>query len=238
MSATAVTHRDRTFDYEPRLVEANLNYLVRSIRPRAEMELPVYWLQGILLNQGAEGACVGFGWSGEASASPVRVKSVGNTSALGLYNRAKEIDEWEGVDYEGTSVRAGALVARERGYIESFYWCKTIDDIVRGLRSGPVVIGVEWREGMYDTDDRGLVDVSGNVVGGHCLYIDGYDPNYMRKGRHFRWMNSWGSQYGRRANALSNRRTGHGYIAADALESILFNAGGEACVPVGRKLAA
>lgn len=65
-------------------------------------------------NQGNEGACVGFGCS-RAQTLRNRVRYDG----FWLYNEAKQLDEWEGEDYEGTSVRAGLEVERTVGLMRS-----------------------------------------------------------------------------------------------------------------------
>lgn len=62
-------------------------------------------------DQGQEGACVGFGIS--------RMMTLLNRrryDALWLYREAQKVDEWPGENYDGTSVRAGLDVLRERGH--------------------------------------------------------------------------------------------------------------------------
>lgn len=127
-----------------------------------------------------------------------------------------------GNSYDGTSVRAGMLVGRDQGWWKSFYWAKNMDELRIGLELGPVVIGVTWREGMYVTTSAGLVVVNGPVVGGHCLLITGFSPNYNRTGPRFRWRNSWGRVYG---------LNGNGYVSPDDLNGVLFRDGNEAAVP-------
>lgn len=223
---------ERTFDYVPRLVEANRNYRVSQVVETSSFDLlgkPKWWTPGAVLDQGSEGACVGFGCTAEATASPVRAR-LKNATAIAheVYYHAQTIDEWEGENYEGTSVRAGMLVGQERGWWESFYWAFNISQVRQALELGPVVIGVTWLSGMYHTAAKGMVDVSGHFVGGHCLLITGYSPNYWGTyGPRFRWRNSWGKTYG---------RTGDGFITPDALNDILFAQGGECAVPVARKL--
>src|SRR5215203_5959800 len=65
------------------------------------------WANPIQLDQGREGACVGFGWTGFLNAKPVK-HEYGNQMGFDVYRRAQEIDERPGEDYLGTSVRAGA----------------------------------------------------------------------------------------------------------------------------------
>jgi len=222
-------------DYIPRLVEANRAYRVAA--PAVDLsKQAVWWTGGVVLDQGQEGSCVGHGVVGEWIASPARGnlgvgrnpigrQVEGHRVAVQVYDRARKIDEFEGDDTEGTSVRAGMLVGRERGWYSGFNWAFNMTELRAALQTGPVVIGVEWRELMYTAPD-GLVNVSGPVVGGHCLVVTGYSPNYRGAGPFYRWRNSWSQSYG--AN-------GNGYITPADLDSILFQAGGEAAVPVGRK---
>lgn len=239
----------RVFDYVPRLVDANLNYLIREAIPRrADWNRSAWWTAGPITDQGSEGACVGHGVVQEYLSSPVRGRlaphqprnHAANLLALSVYNRAKEIDEWEGVDYDGTSVRAGLLVGREKGWWNGFYWAKNLDDVLIALQTpeeeggGPVIIGVEWREGMYKTSPGGLVVPGGPVVGGHCLLITGFSPRYRmsswsKNGAQpmFRWRNSWGPDYG---------KNGNGYITPEHLDEVLFQARGEAAVVTQRQL--
>lgn len=226
---TRVERDGRVLDYVPRLDERNNLHLVRHVMTAANANWgrSAWWTGGRVLDQGAEGACVGFAVAGEYGASPVR-GFIGNDLARFIYGRAKEIDEWEGVDYEGTSVRAGMLVGRERGWWDGFRWAKNMDELLVGLQNwGPVVVGVEWKEGMYETRKDGIVRAEGEVVGGHAILITGYSPRYGSHGKRFRWRNSWGPSYG---------VNGNGYISPADLEKILFGAGGEAAVIEKRSL--
>jgi hypothetical protein len=139
--------------------------------------------------------------------------------------RARKIDEFEGDDTDGTSVRAGMLVARERGWCDGFRWAFSMLELRAALEEGPVVIGVEWREESYETQPNGDLRVGGPVAGGHCLIVSGYSPNYARRGPRYRLRNSWGPSFGINGNC---------YLRPDDLDSILFKSGGEAAVPVGR----
>lgn len=73
-------------------------------------------------DQGAEGACVGFG-----VARALTLMNRERYDAFEIYRTAQRQDEWEGEAYSGTSVRAGLDVVRERGPIQCF----------RGKRTGP-----------------------------------------------------------------------------------------------------
>ena len=182
------------------------------------------------LDQGREGACVGFAWSHELAATP-KVVGVDNDYAQRLYREAQTVDEWAGESYEGSSVLAGAKVVQSRGLIESYRWSFGIDDLLRALsHAGPVVIGIPWLYGMYYPRPSGLVDVHGGEVGGHALLTRGVILSGKVSGEPrqpvplVRCRNSWGVEWG---------RDGDFFIRADDLERLLKQ-GGEGCVPLGR----
>jgi hypothetical protein len=180
------------------------------------------------LNQAREGACVGHGWAHEAAAVP-DVREVTQQDAFDLYFRARQLDEWPGHNYEGTSVLAGAKAAQERGWLDQYRWCFGIDDVVATLQTvGPVVLGVPWRVGMLQPDRQGLIHAAGGEVGGHCLLARGI----RLSGRPYRGAavgeplivlrNSWGEDWGENGDCL---------ITRSDLRSLLRR-GGEACVPI------
>lgn len=48
-------------------------------------------------------------------------------------------------------------------------WATNIDDLVLTVGwHGPVIIGVDWRDSMYEPDERGLLDIGGRHIGGHA----------------------------------------------------------------------
>jgi hypothetical protein len=154
--------------------------------------------------------------------------AVGANKALEIYRAAQRIDEWEGEQYSGTSVLAGAKVVTASGYIGGYRWCFGIADVRDAVvRIGPVVIGIPWYEEMYETRASGLVKVGGGLVGGHCITLTGYNPSMDIDGKVrevFRWRNSWGPTYGIK---------GSGFIEGFRLAALLDD-GGEACVPMDR----
>jgi hypothetical protein len=145
-----------------------------------------------------------------------------------VYWRAQQIDEWEGGEYPGaspryagTSVLAGAKVIKSLGYIQEYRWAFSLEDLrlTIGYR-GPAVLGLNWYEGMFDTDADGYIRPTGELAGGHAILA------YANSERHKRislW-NSWGRGFG---------RDGMAYISYDDLDRLLHEQG-EACVPVVR----
>jgi hypothetical protein len=228
---------DRTLDWIPRFDERSRDFPVRAVTAGRKRPEAVWWgPPKERIDQGSEGACVGFAWTNELLAQPVVVKlpQEANTFARNLYRSAQKIDEWEGENYSGTSVLAGAKVAQLGGYITGYRWAFSIDEVLDALAFlGPVVLGVPWLESMYGTLPGGLVKVAGKQVGGHAILATGFGMKSFPGGQNtwrnknpefvVRWRNSWGSSYGVK---------GDGFIRVSDLATLLKV--GEACVPLGR----
>lgn len=194
------------------------------------------WDCDIVLDQGREGACVGFAWTHEAAARPDR-RFATQSDALALYRRAKQLDPWPGEAYDGTAVLAGAKAAVEKGWLQSYRWAFRLEDIVRTLGFlGPVILGIAWHQGDYQVDAANYITGAGPVVGGHAILALGVKIVWKEgaTGRTFADIdldrsyvilhNSWGPRFGRRGRCLMSltelaRRMG---------------AQGECCVPVMR----
>jgi len=177
------------------------------------------WEDYAYLDQGPDGQCVGFGISGELAAEPEVVPNIDYNFARGIYLDAKLIDEWPGEDYEGTSVLAGAKVAQNRGFYTSYLWADNELDMARTVSNyGPVVIGVDWYENMMDTDSKGFLHPTGEVVGGHCVVVIGINV----ENGYYIIRNSWGQGWGDNGEAKISR--------ADMIKLIAAN--GDVCKPV------
>jgi hypothetical protein len=131
-------------------------------------------------DQGREGACTEFGISHELGATPVAVPTAELRAIRArhlIYWPAQENDEWPGgsypgadPQYEGTSVTAAMAQAKALGYYDEYRWAFTDDDRVDGvIHDGPAVCGCWYTEGMFQPHPSGLVEVSGQDVGGHCM---------------------------------------------------------------------
>lgn len=180
------------------------------------------------LNQGDEGACVGFAWSHELAAAPVEVRPIDDAYAFRLYALAQAADRAMGNSWpEGASVLAGAKACAAEGLISEYRWAFSVAEVVDTiLGHGPVILGIPWLSGMYDTGPGGLVQVTGSEVGGHAIMAMGYLPDYQGHGEVIAWQNSWGPGYGLR---------GIGYIRLPDLAALLAQQG-EACVPTDTPL--
>jgi hypothetical protein len=208
----------------------------RAHEPR---RTPVNWRPSpIRLDQGREGACVSFGCTHELLFGPQAVtpKTLGrdpNAFASRQYRRMQDIDEFPDTHSggeEGTSVNAGARVMRELGFISGFVWPRTTEDIIDALHDGPVVVGWNLTEGMWDTRPSGLYEINGYNIGGHCMVLTGYSPKRTLPGERgyfelVKGRNSWGKHWGYR---------GDFYMKVEDLDN-RHNDGGEACLFLGRR---
>lgn len=177
-----------------------------------------HWTIKDVLDQGSEGACVGFGSAHYCQATPLSQPHSNEELALAVYTRSKEIDEWPGEAYSGTSVLAGMKTLKETRRISGYLWLTDTDHIAKAVGYvAPVVVGLEWRRAMMDTDSMGFVHADGSAVGGHCVCITGYDD----KTKTFTFVNSWGEDWG---------KNGFARISEHDL-ALLLAAQGEAVLP-------
>lgn len=212
-------------EFDPRSRNFPIRTLVGARAPRSYT-----WACKVNLDQGAEGACVGFAWAAELAARPVVVDAVGDITGRALYQRAQQLDEWPGEEptYSGTSVLAGAKAVVERGWMTEYRWAFGVDELAAAVGwQGPAVIGVNWHEGMWAPDGRGYLNPTGPVVGGHAILVRGYNV----AARRFLLHNSWGAGWGGRGGAPA----GCAWMTHDAVGRLLAE-WGDACVPVRRRL--
>lgn len=227
--------RDGSYVRDPRLGRLpqydlrNRRFLYRDA---AADDVPVFtkvWdLPQENLDQGNEGTCVGHGFTQEGAALPVPVSGCDHTFALGWFDAAALRDPWPGEDRNnGTSVLAGAQVGKEWGFFGEYRWCDHVYEVMHAIATeGPVVLGIDWLENMFEPDSRGLLNVTGPVAGGHCLLARGI---ILAADNGFGFdviqlSNSWGEGWGVGGDA---------FIRTEDLAH-LMDQGGEACVPMNR----
>ena len=183
-----------------------------------------YWMFARApLDQGSESSCVGHSWKAFLMAAPVSTSDPDEEpKALTIYQEAQKRDEWDGEQYQGTSVRAGAKYLQELGLISSYQWAFDAETVARYvLTVGSTVLGTAWYSGMFNPGSDGFVRLTGDAVGGHAYLALGYS----RERRAFRCLNSWGN-WGQK---------GRFWLAEDDLARLLQE-GGEAAsaVEIGR----
>lgn len=165
-------------------------------------------------DQGAEGACVGFG-----SSQMMTILNHHRYDARWLWEQAKVYDEWPDTnpgDDQGTSVRAGMDVLRQVGHvrvlrskdnpaalvegIQENRWATQVDEVRSCIAAGaPVTLGINWYEGFDNPQRSGAsndfwVNVSGQIRGGHCICVIGASDRRQAVS----FTNNWGEYYPRK----------------------------------------
>lgn len=252
MTKTPIAIRGGRFTLDPRMDRVpevdlrNLNYPLHEILPQEALKGPrsFTWYVDERLDQGYEGACVSTGWGHELAARPAEVENINFPWCREtLYFPGQMEDEWEGGAYpganpfmEGTSVTAVAKIVKRLGFIDQFRWALNPRHFISGLgHHGPAVIGVDWKEGMENTDEDGFITFSGDLLGGHCVCVVSVKIYLLDKNRKATWdnvdwlrsyiviLNSWGEAWG--VDGKANMRL------VDVLE---MWPGGDFCFAVGR----
>jgi len=169
-------------------------------------------------DQGYLPHCVAFAWTHWLEDGPVTQPGPAPViNPAVLYAEAQRIDEWEGEDYDGTSVRAGAKCLKKAGFVSEYRWATSLEQVVQTLLElGPMVVGTNWYRGMSEPDDAGFMSVDGPNDGGHAWLLNGVN---VKKGV-IRMKNSWGRNWGNNGMAFVSLEDMARLIAED----------GEACI--------
>lgn len=211
---------------------------------KADQETPRYRAYSVnrWLDQGPDGACVGFAFTHELCSTPLRIKQwreIKENFAWDVYHRAQHIDPWHGCSlgpncpieandesYEGTSMLAGIKTVQQDGYIDEYRWAFGEEDLALAVSHlGPAVIGVRWYEGMFQPNRHNFIEPTGNVSGGHAVVVNSINPNFENEGlQYYRIWNSWGASWA---------RNGWAYISREHMKKLLGEQG-EAVIPLIR----
>ena len=202
--------RDRM--YEPSLTELPFQVDNRDDVPK-------------VLDQGKEGACTGFAL---AAVVNFLIRNRSNSeglcpnlvSAKMLYEMAKRYDEWNGENYEGSSIRGAMKGWNRHGVCDESLWPHSgtggrltsevqIDALRRPLgayyrvrhlhlnhmhaalnEAGILYASASVHEGWNQVDAKGKIPYRERKIGGHAFAVVGYDY-------HGFWIqNSWGKKWG------------------------------------------
>lgn len=233
----------RTLDRIVHFDERSRNFPITAVVNTSAYKTTV-WECETYNDQGSEGACVGFGWGHELASTPAPVPT-DYSKSLAIYKRAQQLDVWPGENYSGTSVLGGAKAVMElrnnvgEPYMSEYRWAFGLSDLILALsHQGPVVLGLNWYSGMFNTDTSGWLRVSGTLSGGHCLLALGVNvvlaPGFTGEPTMLEHLNldasyillhnSWGRDWGMGGKAKMSLRD----------MQRLLSEGGDACVPVVR----
>ena len=231
---------DRSFDRLIRFDQRSRDYPATLGFERAPLRSYSWNFDPALyLDQGPDGACVGFAWAHALAARPVELL-LDAAFAETIYKQAQLVDEYPGEAYSGTSVLAGAktvaaLLEEDLAYqMLSYRWAFGIEDCIRVLGyKGPCVLGVGWLADMMDVDENGFIHASGSLQGNHAVLARGVkvvwrDPEGERdfanldvERSYVTIRNSWGQLWGL-----------DGDCRVSVLDlSTLLEQDGECCIP-------
>ncbi len=151
-----------------------------------------------VLDQGQQGTCVGHGTAQWGNTLPVDDHFT-HQDALDLYYQATVYDgspddpRQPGGGQQGASVRSGMKALQKKGRLSAYAVTSDVPTIRAWVQTkGPVVLGTNWTEGMFDPDAKGYVSPTGSVAGGHCYTIIG---DLVSESAAF-LINSWGTSWG------------------------------------------
>lgn len=259
---SVVTH-DRRLDRIPRYDEASRRYQFRTLIELHQAGFPpakgyenmgrksAWHRPNVTLDQDPWGGCEGFSLAQGLNASPIRLRPpIRDDLALQMYFEMQKIDPWAGGEYPGASPVFGGTdhisamkVARDYGYIDSFWWCGAgsgtpEDDMVEALRLvGWVHFGIPWYFSMFYPDPDGVLPVEpdSGLAGYHAILGHTFRNKPLRKGErkkteHVLVQNSWGPRWGFEYFGIG----GHAKVRVEDLSAHLLpmRVWGEAAVPI------
>lgn len=197
-----VNHDPRSRNYE--------NKPKKLVRPRSRM----HEIRANALNQADLGSCVGHTaaqWlnctltakNRRRGLMPGRRMSLGfkpasylnDEDARTLYSAASKADEFDGAwppTDTGSSGLGGAKALQKYGFIENYYHVFDFETLVATIVEQPAMLGVNWYQGMFDPDKKGVIRPTGSAMGGHEILIRGVDFTNQR----FRLRNQWSPEWG------------------------------------------
>lgn len=201
---------------------------LQLVRPKWRDGQRAEWKMSRLpLDQGDYGTCVGNGWAQWGNCQPVADRFT-ERAARQIYYEATvaggypDDPDAPGGGQQGSTVRDGARAMLARGRLGKGYaFAGTVDHVIAWVRSqGPVVVGTDWHDGMFEPDVRGFVFPTGAVAGGHCYVCVGDTGGGLAGAGIF--LNSWGPGWG-----INGR-----FLMDWSQFAKLWAAGGEGCTGV------
>ncbi|MFZ5770718.1 MAG: hypothetical protein ACOY4W_04755 [Thermodesulfobacteriota bacterium] len=152
----------------------NIRDLIDTGKPRSYT-----WRCDIHLDQGRSSACTGFAVAHEAMAYPVPVSHITNVVAKQIYRRAKQLDQYPGEAYAGSSVLGAVKAGKERGWYTSYYWAFSEMDLRLAVSwKGPAIIGIPWPKDMRKPGKTGIItSIGGGGTARHAILVKGFNVN-------------------------------------------------------------
>jgi hypothetical protein len=159
--------------------------------PPPELIDIVWPLGDPVLDQGDTPHCGGFGGCHWLNLEPV-IGHTRNPDGHALYYEAVSIGGYPGTE-DGVESRWVAKALQARGRLSTYAFAKTLDEIREWVRErGPVMMGTDWTNGMFNPDPDGLAHLTGAMAGGHFWCVVGDLPAEAQ----VLCLNSWGVEWG------------------------------------------
>lgn len=186
-----------------------------------------WWSDGWWGNQRSTPQCVAYSWVHLLEDGPVIQNQIPNrnvpiVSPEKFYNECKKID---GIakNLAGTTMHAGAKIAKKFGLITEYRWANTVEDVADALLIfGPVIAATYWYTEMNHANRNRQITRSGRNLGGHAYILNGVDVDREV----FRLKNSYGKNWG---------DNGYAEVSFRTFEALLKE-GGTVCVPFEQKI--
>jgi hypothetical protein len=187
----------------------DMNFPMSAVMKKVAVPNSKYWTLGPILDQGQTPRCVGYSTRQLLASSPHRYKKVDPT-ADEIYAGAQQNDEWPGTNYDGTSDRGSMKYLQGLNIIASYHWAKDVEEACQYvLTTGPILVGAEWMNDMFNPSSTGFVKPTGGVAGGHEFLLYGYN----HKAWTISFCNSWGTSWGLKGKFKMNRTDFENLIA-------------------------
>jgi hypothetical protein len=188
----------RHIEHDPR----SKDFAVTATLTFDEMKTLNHRHYGGILDQGQLGSCTGNAAAQARNTAPLH--KTGDTAltekdALAIYELATKIDGFPGQyppDDTGSSGLAAAKALLQKGLITSYKHAFTVAAALTALQKDPVITGVNWYEGFDTPDDNGLVEISGQIRGGHEICVVGFEKGDTLDSSRLKILNSWGTSWG------------------------------------------
>lgn len=129
-----------------------------------------------VLDQGRDGACVGFACAQLVNAAGPGVDHdpqrppLDEGDALDWYRVAQGLDQYPGNSYVGTSGLGGMKAGADRGFWTEYLWSFSVEEFAAAVTTlGPSLLCIPWHAGMSTIGPRDPLTISGPRIGGHAL---------------------------------------------------------------------
>lgn len=196
MTARTLSHSGGLGRRTPETFEHVEKYPLRTLaaapllKVEKTLRLPWWWYDG-QHDQGAEGACVGFGTS--LMLAIINSYQAGKTVRYNpwwLWDRSKEIDWWNDTnpgDSNGTSVTHACEILRTKGHVPVSRWPRVHGgvELLRGMKAQPSH-GIKENRWATNVDDMRAVSNLGLPMSIGVNWYAGFDTPVQKQNGPFR----------------------------------------------------